>query len=118
MTTSKSDIIARLQKEIFSLQGFKTTLNNSAVDMGIGPLKNAFPGNTFPLGVMHEFVYAAAEDAAATTGFIAGLLATLMQTGGVSIWIGASLKIFPPALKAFGLMPEKIIFIDLQKEKE
>ena len=107
-----------MQKDILLLQGFKTTSNNSAIDVGFGPLKNAFPGNTFPLGAMHEFIYAAAEDAAVTGGFIAGILASLMQSGGVSIWIGSSLAIFPPALKSFGIAPDKIIFIDLQKEKD
>ena len=118
MPGTKADIIAKLQKDILTLQGFKTTLNNTAVDIGLGPLKNAFPGNTFPLGAIHEFIYSVAEEAAATNGFIAGILGSLMRSGGVSIWIGASQSIFPPALKLFGINPDKIIFIHLEKEKE
>jgi protein ImuA len=58
------------------------------------------------------------EDEAATNGFVAGILAALMHNSGALIWVSASRTIFPPALKAFGLAPEKIIFIDLPKEKE
>lgn len=117
MTGTKADIIASLQKDLLLIQGFKATANDT-VDVGLGPLKDAFPGNTFPLGAVHEFIYTATEDAAVTAGFIAGILASLMQDGGVAIWIGPSPMIFPPALKSFGIAPDKNIFIDLKKEKE
>ena len=118
MTVSKAAIIARLQREILPLQGIKITLNNTALDKTIGSLKNVFPGNTFPVGAIHEFIAAGMEDAATTSGFIAGILTTLMQNGGAVIWIGSAHTIFPPALKLFGIVPDKIIFINLQKEKE
>ncbi len=41
-----------------------------------------------------------------------------MKKGGASIWINPSQTIFPPALKSFGIAPERIIFIELRKEKE
>ncbi len=100
------------------LHGFKVTANNPALDNMLGPVKNAFPCNSFPLNAIHEFISRSEEDAAGTHGFISGLLATLMQNGGTSVWIGAVQNIFPPALKSFGIAPEKIIFIQLQKEKE
>ncbi|MEO6721206.1 MAG: Error-prone repair protein ImuA [Ferruginibacter sp.] len=118
MTGTKADIIARLQKDLLPLQGFKSHLNNTALDMELGPIKNAFPGNSFPIGAIHEFICNAVEDAAVTAGFIASLLGSLMRKGGVAIWIGCSPTIFPPSLKSFGIAPDKIIFIDLKKEKE
>jgi protein ImuA len=45
-------------------------------------------------------------------------LGKLMQNDGISVWISASRKIFPPALKAFGVEPDRVIFVDLQKEKD
>ncbi len=51
-------------------------------------------------------------------GFIAGLLAVLMQSGGVCLWIGSHRSLFPPALKAFGIDPDRIIFIDGKREKD
>ena len=118
MNTSKADIIAQLKRDILPLQGFKNTLNAPVLDGIPRAIKNAFPGAVFPLGAVHELIAAGAEDAAATAGFIAGLLASIMRSDGASIWISSSPSIFPPALKSFGIKPDKIIFIHLQKEKE
>lgn len=116
-STRKSDIIAGLQSEILRMQGFRTA-NASDIDFGLGPINAAFPNASFPLGAVHEFLSAQTEDAAATSGFVAGLLAPLMQDSGTSLWISASRKLFPPALKRFGIQPDRIIFIDLKNEKQ
>lgn len=118
MHSTKADIIAQLQKEILPLQGFKSTTNSSAVDVGLGPMKYAFPNATFPLGAVHEFCCTGKKDAAATTGFIAGVMAALMKRGGATLWISSNRTVFPPALKFFGIEPDRIIFVDLQKEKD
>ena len=118
MTGTKADIIAQLQKDILPLQGFRPILNNSAIDAGLGLIKNAFPNSSFPVGAVHEFIAAGHEGAAATSGFVSGILASLMRKGGACIWIGTRRTIFPPALRSFGIAPDKIIFIDLKKEKE
>jgi protein ImuA len=118
MTGTKTDIIAQLQKEILSLQGFKATSNNATLDAALGPIKHAFPNATFPLAAVHEFISTGAEAASATGGFVSALLSSLMRNDGASVWISSSRTIFPPALKSFGIAPDKIIFIDLQKEKQ
>ena len=118
MTSTKAAIIAQLQKDILPLQGFKRTLNPTALNVVPRAIKNAFPNAEFPLGAVHEFFYAGTEDAAASRGFISGVLASLLRNGGASIWISSCRTIFPPALISFGITPDKIIFIDLQKEKE
>lgn len=117
MITSKADIISRLQKDILLLQGFKTS-TTVAADIGLGPIKHAFPNGAFPLGAIHEFISASAEDTAATNGFISGIVAALMKKEGAAIWISASKHVFPPALKSFGIAADRIIFIELKKEKE
>ena len=118
MDLSKANIIAQLQKDILVLQGFKTGASNAAMDVGLGAIKNAFPNGQFPVGVIHEFIAAGPEDSAATGGFVAAVLASLMQDNGAIIWISACRGIFPPALQAFGIAPDKVIFIDLQKAKQ
>jgi protein ImuA len=118
MSESKTEIIARLQKDIFPLQGLRPKINGIAVDAGLEPIKNAFPGALFPLGAVHEFLSTGTEDASATDGFIACLLGAIMQIHGVSVWISSSRMLFPPALKAFGIEPDRIIFLDLQKQKD
>jgi len=118
MVSSKADTITQLQKEILLMQGFKPALIDSSRDIGLGPMNAAFPNYTFPLAGVHEFLSIGKEDAAATGGFVAALLSTLMQSHGVIVWISSSRTIFPPALKTFGIEPDRIIFIDLQKEKD
>ncbi len=118
MSSSKSDIIARLKRDILPLQGYKPTPNGDTIDVGLGRIKNAFPNSAFPLGAVHEFICTGSEEAAAPSGFIAGILGSLMRDGGVALWISSSRTIFPPALKSFSIDPDKIVFIDLQKQKD
>jgi protein ImuA len=118
MSSSKADIIARLQRDILQMQGFKSIHANPSMHLGLGIINESFPNAVFPLGAMHEFMANRPEDAAASCGFIAGIVSGLMKQGGASIWISASRTLFPPALKAFGIEPDKIIFIDLQREKD
>lgn len=117
MSQQKADILAGLQADILRLQGFKT-VQNTVLDTGLGPLKHAFPNATFPLGAMHEFISAKPEQTAATIGFLSGLLSILMNNNGAVLWISATRMLFPPALKNFGVNPDRFIFIDVQKEKD
>ena len=41
-----------------------------------------------------------------------------MKNSGAVLWISTKRKIFPPALKNFGIDPARFIFIDLKKEKD
>lgn len=117
MSAEKATIIAQLQKDILLREGFKPA-NGAAMDVGLGPIKEAFPNSSFPLGAVHEFLCDGAEAAAATSGFVAGLLSPLMGSGGTSLWISSARTLFPPALGSFGIQPDQFIFIDLQKEKD
>lgn len=115
----KIELIRGLQQQILSLQGMKGPLEGVQFNFGLGPLERAFPGNTFPTGAIHEFLSNTPEDAAATTGFMAGLAGRLMQQGdGICLWISANRAVFPPALKMFGIDPERVIFIDITRKKD
>lgn len=113
----RADTIEKLQTDILRLEGFKPS-NSAAADGGLGPIKFAFPNASFPLGAVHEFLSGPAENASATSGFIAGLLSSLMGSSGTTMWISSSRTLFPPALKNFGIQPDRFIFIDVKKEKE
>lgn len=118
MSESKEAIIGQLKKDILLWQGFKPPAAGRKEIIGLGPIEDAFPNSVFPKGALHEFLTEAPEHAAASAGFISGLLHTLMQQGGACLWISVARKIFPPALKAFGVEPDRIIFIDLRYEKD
>lgn len=118
MPDTKKAVIDRLQKELLLLQGIKMPSSVTTRFPGLDAVEAAFPNAVFPTGAIHEFLNAMPEHAAASNGFIAGLLATLMQNGGVCLWISASRILFPPALRAFGVEPDRIIFVDLKREKD
>lgn len=117
MNAGVSDIIFELKSDILRLQGYKPA-SDTVVDLGLGPIVSAFPNNSFPLGAVHEFLAATKESVAATSGFIAGLLSSILGENGAAMWISSSRTLFPPALKSFGVQPDRIVFIDLKKEKD
>jgi protein ImuA len=114
----RADIIAELQGSILRLQGFKPGGSNSLLDSRLGSIRYSFPNSTFPLGAIHEFLTAKREDTAATVGFIGGILSALLGKKGAAMWISCSRTLFPPALKNFGIDPERLIFIDLKNESD
>src|SRR4051794_8700989 len=106
VSAAKSVIIEQLQKEILSLQGFKRASINESSNIGLGIFEKAFPEQTFPIGAIHEFISTSNTNAAATNGFISGIVGKLMQHGGACLWISTKRTIFPPALKFFGIDAE------------
>jgi Uncharacterized conserved protein len=117
MPALKADIISQLKKDILALQGFRPLLHqNQQVDLGT--INHSFPNSVFPLGVNHEFICNDHEGLTASSGFIAGILSSLLKKGGAAVWISSSHTIFPPALVSFGINPAQIIFIRLRNQKE
>ncbi|SEJ84578.1 protein ImuA [Dyadobacter sp. SG02] len=114
----KNGMFSRLQEDILALQGFSTPVGARKVDFGLGVMDASFPNHTFPTGAVHEFISNDPESAAATTGFMAGLLGRLMGEHGICLWIGIRPIVFAAALKAFGVEPHRVVFIDLSKEKD
>ena len=118
MLSSKRNIISQLQEDIFRLQGFKVPLAAHKLSFGLDIIENAFPNNIFPTGTIHEFLTFEPEHNAASGGFLAGLINTLMCNGGICIWVSTSRTVFPGTLQAFGVKPDRVIFIDLKKTKD
>lgn len=75
----KDNIIQQLQKDVLAMQGFKRA-GIKHINSGLGPIEAAFPNKILPLGAIHEFLSVKPQDAAATDGFIAGLLSTIVDT--------------------------------------
>lgn len=114
----KKEIIRQLKEKILLMEGFGTGPDSRRLDFGLGPMNAAFPGGTFPVGTIHEFISPTETCAAAANGFLTGLLSTLMEKGGICLWISNGRKVFAPALKFFGIEPHRVIFIDVKREKE
>ncbi|WP_221931223.1 ImuA family protein [Pedobacter westerhofensis] len=111
-------MIHRLQQDILQWQGYKTTSASACGKIGLGTIESAFPGGVFPKRAIHEFITVIPEDAAASDGFIAGVLASLMEDGAACVWVSTSRRLFPASLSTFNVAPERIIFIDVNTERE
>ena len=115
---TKRDLVVKLQQDILLWQGYKPTSGASADRIGLGEIEGAFPGGAFPKRAIHEFITVYAEHAAACDGFIAGLLALLMNDGAACVWISTSRRLFPSSLRTFNVEPERIIFMDVKSDKD
>ena len=115
---TKKNIIAQLKEDILQLEGFKPQTAIKEVDFGLGPLEKAFPYSQFPTSALHEFLCDEEEHTASTNGFLSILLSVLMQNEKSCIWISPFPQVFPPALKKFGIHPDRIIFIQLRKDRD
>jgi len=118
MEARKQEILDKLRRDLLSWEGFKPPQPGENDHFGLGPLEAAFPNGIFPTGAIHEFISLCPEDTAASGGFIAGLVKRLLQNGGACIWISYTRRIYPPALKLFGVDPDCVIFIDVPLQKD
>lgn len=118
MEAKKQELIDKLRKELLTWEGFKPQQPGESDHFGLGPLEAAFPNGIFPTGAIHEFISLSPEDTAASGGFIAGLVNRLLKNGGACIWISYTRRIYPPALKLFGVDPDCVIFIDVPLLKD
>jgi protein ImuA len=117
MMKEKSAVIDKLKKDLLLWQGFKPP-SGQQQKMDLGSMELAFPNGVFPLGRMHEFIAMSGEEAAASTGFMSGLLASIIHQGGFCLWIGLSKRVFAPAMQAFGIVPHGIIFVQMNCERD
>src|SRR5688572_18364275 len=94
MPDLNEDIIAALKEQILSMNGFKSF---DADNGGLlpKPFADSLLNRSFPLGVIHEFVCEDREGYAATTGFTAGILASLMHPDRYVVWISTNSHLFP-----------------------
>jgi len=118
MEVAKEDIISKLRQDILRWEGFRPPGPGEAGSFGLGPVESAFPNGVFPTGAIHEFISLGPEDTAACGGFIAGIVKTLLQPGGACLWVSWSRRIYPPALKLFGVDPDRVVFVDVPLLKD
>lgn len=118
MLANKKDIISQLQKNILQWQGIGVPQAGNIHFTGLEQIESAFPNAVFPTGAIHELLADEPENAAACSGFLNGLLQVLMKQGGICLWISTSRSLFPPALKNFGVSPDRIVFIELKRERD
>ena len=118
MSPANSHIIAALQKEILLHTAYKQHVKDVVLPADLQFLKEYLPLAVFPTAAIHEFIYDQYEDAAATNGFISGLLSSCISARGVVIWISLRPTVFPAVLQRFNIEPSDVIFIHPANDKE
>ncbi|MGC3944293.1 MAG: Error-prone repair protein ImuA [Chryseolinea sp.] len=119
MALARAEKVAQLQQEIHRMEGFRPA-PNPAMNTVLGPLAAAFPSGAFPLGVLHEFLLGQERNKgsmAASVGFIAAMVSSILSGSGVMMWISAERRVFPPSLIGFGVRPDQVIFVDIRKAR-
>jgi protein ImuA len=118
MTATKEEIISKLRRDIITWEGFRPPTAGTVTNFGLGMVEQAFPNGIFPTGAIHEFVSYGPEETSACSGVITGIVKTLIAAGGVCIWISYTRRIYPPALKMFGVDPDRVVFVDVPVIKD
>ena len=112
-----SDVIQKLRNEVLQIEGFQAA-GCHALDLSLGPLREAFHGSSFPVSAVHEFICNSSENVAATCGFVSGFLGVLMKRGGITLWVSTAPIVFPPGLIHAGIVPDRIIFVTVKKDSD
>lgn len=112
----KQKIFRSLKQQILLLEGFKEPLLTE--DTKLGHINKAFPNGVFPFSALHEFFCFNQEEASSSSAFIAAMLSPRLPKGTTAVWISPTCKIFPPALKWFGIEPHQVLFLNIKKEKD
>ena len=115
---SKENIVSKLQEEILLMEGYKPHVTGCRHIQGLEKIEAAFRNGIFPTAAIHEFICPKAEHTAATAGFISGILASLVRHGGVCLWISTNRRLFASALSTFRIVPDNILFILVDREKD
>ena len=118
MADTKRQLICSLQKNILQWEGYKPPSLGEKKIFNLKSIEANFPNGVFPIRAVHEMVCDNIEQATASSGFISGLLSRLMQHGGACLWISLSGDMYPVALRTFEIEPDRIIFIQLNKDKD
>ena len=118
MKPNKAEIVAGLRRDLIAWEGFRPPQPGATGTVGLGSLESGFPNGVFPTGAIHEFMSSTPEESSACGALITGILASLLKVGGACVWVSYTRRVYPPALKLFGLDPERVIFVDVPKPKE
>jgi len=115
---STKELINKLKQDILLWQGLKPYKDRKSETIGLGEIEKAFPNGVFPKKAIHEFITIEPEHLAASGGFIGGLLSILMKDGAACVWISTKRRLFPLSMRLFNVDPERIIFMDVPREKD
>jgi protein ImuA len=116
MTAACPQVISELRERIASLEG--TSVRKAGVlPFDLADIDRLLPGGGLAFGALHEFAGGGAGtvDGAAAALFAAGIAA---RTKGPVVWCLTRPDLFFPALAQVGLHPDRVIFVESDREEE
>jgi len=116
MTAARERVISDLRERIALLEGVSAT-KAGCLSFGVPEIDAALPGGGLAYGALHEFAGGGAGtvDGAAAALFAAGIAA---RTKGPIVWCLTRPDLFFPALAQVGLHPDRVIFVESDKEED
>ncbi|MEX2696858.1 ImuA family protein [Rhizobium mongolense] len=114
--TAANPVIAELRERIQHLEG-PATRRKSVLPFMVREIDECLPGGGLTYGAIHEVAGGGAGtvDGAAAALFVAGIAA---RTTGQLVWCLTRPDLFFPALAQAGLHPDRVIFVEADKEED
>jgi protein ImuA len=108
-------VLSELREKIASLEG-TSVRHRSVLPFGVDAIDAQLPGGGLAYGALHEVAGGGngAIDGAAAALFISGIAA---RTTGKVAWCLTRFDLFFPALAQAGLHPDRVIFVECDKEE-
>jgi protein ImuA len=116
MTAARQRVICDLRDRIASMEGVSAK-RTGTLAFGVPEIDAALPGGGLAYGALHEFAGGGSGtvDGAAAALCVAGIAA---RTKGPIIWCLTRPDLFFPALAHVGLHPDRVIFVESDKEED
>ncbi|NEK55164.1 damage-inducible mutagenesis protein, partial [Rhizobium leguminosarum] len=116
MSAVREHVISDLRARISSLES-PAVKKLGCLEFGVPEIDGVLPGGGLAYGALHEFAGGGAGtvDGAAAALFAAGIAA---RTKGPIVWCLTRPDLFFPALAQAGLHPDRVIFVESDKEED
>ncbi|MFK3690963.1 ImuA family protein [Agrobacterium tumefaciens] len=111
-----TDLICDLRDRIASMEG-AAAKRAGTLAFGVPEIDAVLPGGGLAYGALHEFAGGGSGtvDGAAAALFVAGIAA---RTRGPVVWCLTRPDLFFPALAQVGLRPDRVIFVESDREED
>ncbi|WP_313607086.1 ImuA family protein [Rhizobium sp.] len=116
MSAVRAQVLADLRERISSIEG-EGAKKAGCIPFGVAEIDAVLPGGGLANGALHEFAGGGSGtvDGAAAALFAAGVAA---RTKGQIVWCLTRPDLFFPALAQAGLHPNRVIFVESDREED
>jgi protein ImuA len=116
MPAARQHVLEELRERISALEG-SSARSAGTMPFGVSAIDAVLPGGGLAYGALHEFAGGGAGtvDGAAAALCAAGIAA---RTKGPIVWCLTRPDLFFPALAQVGLHPDRVIFVESDKEED